>query len=185
MNEMARLFPDELAYYELGLRNVSANFDVLAPSGSANPARLEQLMATFELYRRAIKNGIPLPDDFDVDRFLDILESRAKANMRAYLWPERAIYSASCDEITGAFHSYRENTWEIRIDTVQHNIGGYYMLRKGVGFICCRNNIPCPTRSVPRAFEARGTFFAMLYGIAEAPARGRKPKGHRIHGPCP
>lgn len=130
MNEMARLFPDELAYYELGLRNVSANFDVLAPSGSANPARLEQLMATFELYRRAIKNGIPLPDDFDVDRFLDILESRAKANMRAYLWPERAIYSASCDEITGAFHSYRENTWEIRIDTVQHNIGGYYMLRK-------------------------------------------------------
>lgn len=128
MREATRVRPERVEYYDLALRNFSENETELSRAAAHAPTRLELLTATLDVYERAVENGVPVPDGFDAATLRRATRDQAVAQLDCYLFPERAMYSAACDEITGAFYDNSTAAWEIRVDTVQHHLSGYYNL---------------------------------------------------------
>lgn len=128
MREATRVRPERAEYYDLALRNFSESETELSLAMAHAPTRLELLTATLSVYERAVENRVAVPDGFDADALRRATRDQAAAQLDCYLLPERAMYSAACDEITGAFYDNSAASWEIRVDTVQHHLSGYYNL---------------------------------------------------------
>ncbi len=147
MNEITKYIDDE-RYYTFALRNAQENLDRIYYRDTTYHTYFELLMSTFELYDRMIENGIHvdyLDNGFDLDYFLKTIYKRADHMLNGYFYPEYAMYMENPDRILDTF-MVRHDGYRIRIDDVQHNVGGYYLYYKNYdklveyGMLDCRDS---------------------------------------------
>ena len=128
MNEITQYVDDE-RYYTFALRNAQENLDTIYNRDTTYHTYFELLMSTFELYDRMIERGIHvdyLDNGFDLEYFLRTIYKRADHMLCGYFYPEYAMYMADPDTILDTF-MVRHDGYRVRIDDVQHNVGGYYL----------------------------------------------------------
>lgn len=103
-------------------------------------------MATFEVYDRMQKNNVSVAD-FDLPLFLQTIYTRADRQLNGYFYPEYAMYMKNPQRILNTF-MVRHDGYRVRIDDVQHNIGGYYLYYKNYeqmvayGLLDARQQLP-------------------------------------------
>lgn len=128
MNEITKSIPDNPDFYAFALRNAQVNLETIRNKDRTNPTNLELLMSTFELYDRMQQLGIPA-DGLDIEEFLNTIYTRIDRQLDGYFFPEYAMYMKNPKRILYTFME-RSDGFRIRIDDVQHNIGGYYLYYK-------------------------------------------------------
>ncbi len=128
MNEITKHITDNEEYYAFALANAQKNLQVIYERDTTYHTYLEMLMATFEVYDRAVEHGIAV-DDFDLRMFLETISTRANRQLNGYFYPEYAMYMKNPKRILNTF-MVRHDGYRVRIDDVQHNIGGYYLFFK-------------------------------------------------------
>lgn len=128
MNEITKYITDNEKYYDFALKNAQENLQRIYERDTTYHTYLELLMATFEVYDRMIEKGIPV-ENFDQQLFLDTISIRANRQLNGYFYPEYAMYMKNPQRILNTF-MVRHDGYRVRIDDVQHNIGGYYLYFK-------------------------------------------------------
>lgn len=128
MNEITKSIPDNPEYYAFALRNAQVNLETIRDRDTTYHTYLELLMSTFELYDRMQQMGIPA-DGLDVEEFLKTIYTRVDRQLDGYFFPEYAMYMENPQRVLYTF-MVRHDGYRIRIDDVQHNIGGYYLYYK-------------------------------------------------------
>lgn len=128
MNEITKHIPDNAEYYVFALRNVQENLETIYQRDTTYHTYLELLMASFELYDRMTENGIRV-DGLDVPMFLKTIYTRVDRQLNGFFFPEYAMYMENPQRVLNTF-MVRHDGYRIRIDDVQHNIGGYYLYYK-------------------------------------------------------
>jgi len=123
MNEITKYIPDQ-RYFDFALRNASENFDRIASAKRTHPTYLELLMAVWETNERMKKSGIEAKN-FDEQKLAETIYTRAFHMLNAYFYPEYAMYMKYPSTITGSVF-IRDDRFRVRIDDIQHFIGGYY-----------------------------------------------------------
>ncbi len=126
MNEITKYAPEE-RYYAFALQNANENLDTISTKMRSTPTYLELLMATFSTYDRIKQNNISVEymKQFNEKYFLDTINKRVRHQLNGYMYPEYAMYLKKPDRIVNTFY-IRDDGFRIRIDDVQHFIGGYY-----------------------------------------------------------
>ncbi len=146
MNEITKHIPDNPAYYAFALKNAQDNLQIIGERDTTYHTYLELLMATFEVYDRMQKNNISVAD-FDLPLFLQTIYTRADRQLNGYFYPEYAMYMKNPQRILNTF-MVRHDGYRVRIDDVQHNIGGYYLYYKNYkqmvayGLLDARQQLP-------------------------------------------
>ena len=128
MNEITKYVDDE-RYYTFALRNAQENLNTIYNRDTTYHTYFELLMSTFEIYDRMIERGIHvdyLDNGFDLEYFLRTIYKRADHMLCGYFYPEYAMYMANPNSILDTF-MVRHDGYRVRIDDVQHNVGGYYL----------------------------------------------------------
>ena len=129
MNEITK-YIDNPDYYAFALRNAQENLRRIYKSDSI--VTLESLMATFETYNRMIENNISvdyLESEFRLHDFLDTIQKRVDRLLDSFFFPEYAMYMENPQHILNTF-MVPVDGFRIRIDDVQHSIGGFYQYYK-------------------------------------------------------
>ncbi|TJX12768.1 glycosyl hydrolase family 88 [Tissierella creatinini] len=126
VNEVTKYLPEE-RYFEFGLKNAELNLERIYNQKTSYHTYLELLMATFELYDRIIENDIKVAyiANFDIHNLVKTINHRASHMLNGYFYPEYAMYFENPQRILNSFF-IRHDIFRIRIDDVQHFIGGYY-----------------------------------------------------------
>ncbi len=126
LNEVTKHSPKE-EYFNFALRNASNSLDVIYNQKTSYHTYMELLMASFELYDRIIKENIQVSGmkDFDINALINTIFKRANYMLNSYTYPELIMYMKNPQSIYGAFF-VRHDEFRIRIDDVQHFVGGYY-----------------------------------------------------------
>lgn len=146
MNEITKYVDDD-RYYTFALRNAQENLDRIYNRDTTYHTYFELLMSTFELYDRMNEKGIHvdyLDNGFDLEYFLKTIYKRADHMLNGYFYPEYAMYMANPNRVLNTF-MVRHDGYRIRIDDVQHNVGGYYLYYKNYdklveyGMLDCRD----------------------------------------------
>lgn len=129
MNEVTK-YVDDARYYEFALRNANENLDKIYYRCTSYHTYMELLMATFELYDRIVEKNIHVAymDKFDAGYFIDTIFYRADHMLNGYFYPEYAMYLKKPAKILDTFF-VRHDGYRIRIDDVQHFMGGYIQYR--------------------------------------------------------
>ena len=130
MNEITKYIPNRPDYYAFALDNAQKNLDAIAQRDTTYHTYLELLMATFQIYERMIQNGGSAANRFDLQAFLQTVYIRADRQLNGYFYPEYAMYMENPQRILDTF-MVRHDGYRVRIDVVQHNIGGYYLYYTG------------------------------------------------------
>jgi len=128
VNELTLYEPSE-KYLSFGLKNVQVNLEKIYHQDTSFHTYMEMLMITFVMYDRMKEKGIAsdyLKNDFNETRFLETIHKRATHMLNGYLYPEYAMYLKSPATVLGAF-CVRHHGYRVRIDDVQHFLGGYYL----------------------------------------------------------
>ena len=104
-------------------------------------------MVTFETYERILAENPDLPylKEFDLPYFLRTIRVRADRMLNGFFFPEYTIYMRCPDKILGSF-MMRHDGFRVRIDDVQHNIGGFYLYYKNYSRLLALGmpkDIPC------------------------------------------
>lgn len=128
LNEITKHVKDHPEYFDFALRNAEVNLENIAQRDTTYHTYLEMLMSTFELYDRMIDQQIPT-GDFDIQSLLNTIFIRAQRQLNGFFFPEYAMYMANPNRILNTF-MVRHDGYRVRIDDVQHNIGGYYLYYK-------------------------------------------------------
>ncbi len=128
MNEITKYVTDNAAYYSFALQNVQRNLTEIYERDTTYHTYLELLMAGFETYDRMIRSGVTITG-FDREGFLRTIYERADRMLNGFFFPEYAMYMENPARILGTF-MVRHDGYRVRIDDVQHNIGGYYLYWK-------------------------------------------------------
>ena len=128
MNEITKHIPDNQEYYDFALSNAQKNLDYFIERETTNPTCLELLMAVFETYERMKENGLT-SDDFELQKLLYTISVRTNRQLEGYFFPEYAMYMENPHRILDTF-MVRNDGFRVRIDDVQHNIGGLYLFCK-------------------------------------------------------
>lgn len=128
MNEITKHITDNDSYYAFALKNVQVNLEEICQRDTTYHTYLEMLMASFELYDRIAQDGVNI-QGFDKEMFLKTIYTRADRQLNGYFYPEYAMYMKNPQRVVDTF-MVRHDGYRIRIDDVQHNIGGYYLYYK-------------------------------------------------------
>ncbi len=128
LNEMTKYLPERAEYYAFGLENAQRNLEAIASRETTGPTDLELLMAAFELYVRMTENG-GQADGFDLAGLLQTISARVERQQDGWFYPEYAMYMENPQRILNTF-MVRNDGFRVRIDDVQHNIGGFYLYYK-------------------------------------------------------
>ena len=120
-------YVSDVRYYEFALRNIENNLEGIYQRATSFHTYLEMLMTGWQTYQRAIKEGIDSDyiKGYDPTRFAQTIYHRARHMLSGYFYPEFAMYMKFPDSVAGGFH-VRHHNYRVRIDDVQHFIGGYY-----------------------------------------------------------
>ena len=127
LNEVTK-YVDRQDYYEFALANAANNYARILGRARTYPTNLELLVSGFETWKRMTDNGIDT-GDFNVQDLLDVIAARANRQLSGYFYPELAMYMENPQRILGSF-MMRNDKFRVRIDDVQHNIGGFYLYWK-------------------------------------------------------
>lgn len=127
LNEVTK-YVDKQEYYDFALANAVNNYEKIKGRYRTYPTNLELLISAFETWQRMVEKGIDT-GDFEVKDFLDVISARANRQLSGYFYPELAMYMANPQRIVGSF-MMRNDKFRVRIDDVQHNIGGFYLYWK-------------------------------------------------------
>jgi len=146
MNEITRYIHRD-DYDTFALRNARVNLDFLYKRETTYHTFLELLMVTFETYERILTEnpGLPYLKEFDLPYFLRTIRVRADRMLNGFFFPEYAMYMRCPDKILGSFMA-RHDGFRVRIDDVQHNIGGFYLYYKNYSRLLALGmpkDIPC------------------------------------------
>ncbi len=146
MNEITRYIHRD-DYDTFALRNARVNLDFLYKRETTYHTFLELLMVTFETYERILAQnpGLPYLKEFDLPYFLRTIRVRADRMLNGFFFPEYAMYMRCPDKILGSF-MVRHDGFRVRIDDVQHNIGGFYLYYKSYSRLLALGmpeDIPC------------------------------------------
>lgn len=146
MNEITRYIHRD-DYDTFALRNARVNLDFLYKRETTYHTFLELLMVTFETYERILAENPDLPylKEFDLPYFLRAIRVRADRMLNGFFFPEYAMYMRCPDKILGSF-MVRHDGFRVRIDDVQHNIGGFYLYYKNYSRLLALGmpkDIPC------------------------------------------
>lgn len=146
MNEITRYIHRD-DYDTFALRNARVNLDFLYKRETTYHTFLELLMVTFETYERILAEnpGLPYLKEFDLPYFLRTIRVRADRMLNGFFFPEYAMYMRYPDKILGSF-MVRHDGFRVRIDDVQHNIGGFYLYYKNYSRLLALGmpeGIPC------------------------------------------
>lgn len=130
MNEITRYIRRD-DYDTFALRNARVNLDFLYKRETTYHTFLELLMVTFETWEqiRSVNPDLPYLKEFDLPYFLRTIRVRADRMLNGFFFPEYAMYMRRPDSILGSF-MVRHDGFRVRIDDVQHNIGGFYLYYK-------------------------------------------------------
>lgn len=130
VNEVTMYDPQE-KYLNFGLRNANENLTRIFNQDTTFHTFLELLMAAYELYMRVIDNKLKASymQKFNKEAFIRTIYKRAHYMLNGYLYPEFAMYMKNPLGIAETF-CVRHDSYRIRIDDVQHYIGGYYHFYK-------------------------------------------------------
>ncbi|MCM1335841.1 MAG: hypothetical protein NC084_05075 [Bacteroides sp.] len=131
-NELTKYAPLE-KYFAFGLRNVSTDdyLTSVRKTKSGSPTRAETMGAAFELYDRLVESGIECDElaNFNAAGLIEAFEARIDYGLNYFMFPEYAMYFANPTTVLGSF-AIREDLFRIRIDDIQHFMGGYYLYYK-------------------------------------------------------
>lgn len=127
LNEVTK-YLDRQEYYDFALANATKNYKRIMGRARTYPTNLELLISAFETWQRMVDKGIDT-GDFNVQDLLDAIAARANRQLSGYFYPELAMYMANPQRILGSF-MMRNDRFRVRIDDVQHNIGGFYLYWK-------------------------------------------------------
>ena len=146
MNEITRYIHRD-DYDTFALRNARVNLDFLYKRETTYHTFLELLMVTFETYERILAEnpGLPYLKEFDLPYFLRTIRVRTDRMLNGFFFPEYAMYMRCPDKILGSF-MVRHDGFRVRIDDVQHNIGGFYLYYKNYSRLLALGmpeDIPC------------------------------------------
>lgn len=146
MNEITRYIHRD-DYDTFALRNARVNLDFLYKRETTYHTFLELLMVTFETYERILAEnpGLPYLKEFNLPYFLRTIRVRADRMLNGFFFPEYAMYMRCPDKILGSF-MVRHDGFRVRIDDVQHNIGGFYLYYKNYSRLLALDmprDIPC------------------------------------------
>ena len=130
VNEVTMYDPQE-KYLNFGLKNANDNLNKMFNQDTTFHTFLELLMAAFELYERIKEKKIYVSymQKFNFEAFIRTIYRRAHYMLGGYLYPEIAMYMKVPSSVVYTF-CVRHDSYRIRIDDVQHYIGGYYNFYK-------------------------------------------------------
>ena len=130
LHEVTKYLP-EPRYFEFALKNVEKNLDRIYNQTTSYHTYLELLGVGWETYERLLESGIPLEylEEFDAEYFAQTLYKRSNYMLNSFFFPEYAMYMKVPQDALGAFF-VRHDSFRIRIDDIQHYIGGYYAFLK-------------------------------------------------------
>lgn len=128
MNELTQYVPTRTEYYIFALQNAQDNLQSIYDRDTTYHTYLELLMSAFEVYDRLVQIGAKI-GGFDIDFLLRTIEQRVTRQLNGYFYPEVAMYMENPARILDTF-MVRHDGYRVRIDDVQHNIGGYYLYWK-------------------------------------------------------
>jgi len=117
----------DVRYYEFALRNADKNLHEIYNRATSYHTYLEMLMASWRTYQRAVKYNINSDyiRNYNPTIFAQTIYFRARHMLNGYFYPEYAMYMKSPEKIAGAF-MVRHHNYRVRIDDIQHFIGGYF-----------------------------------------------------------
>ena len=126
VNEVVKYLP-EARYFEFALKNVQNNKRTIFKQQRATPTNLELLMAAWLTYRQYRDSGLDIEylNNFNMTEFAELIYKRASHGLNSFIFPEFAMYFKNPGEVVNAFF-IRDDSFRIRIDDIQHFIGGYY-----------------------------------------------------------
>ena len=127
LNEVTK-YVDRQDYYDFALANAVNNYSKIEGQSRTYPTNLELLISSFETWQRMVEEGFDT-GDFDVQKLLDVISARSNRQLSGYFYPEQAMYMQNPQRIVGSF-MMRDDKFRVRIDDVQHNIGGFYLYWK-------------------------------------------------------
>lgn len=140
-NELTKYLPEE-KYFEFGLKNLATNnyTSKIYNTSSAAHTACETMGAGFELYDRIISGGYRCDylKQFDGDLLLKTLRRRVYYGQNFFMFPEYAMYFDNPQTVLNSF-AVREDNFRIRIDDIQHFMGGYYLYWKNYDRISSYN----------------------------------------------
>ena len=130
VNEVTMYDPQE-KYLNFGLKNANDNLNKMFNQDTTFHTFLELLMAAFELYERIKEKKIYVSymQKFNFEAFIRTIYRRAHYMLGGYLYPEIAMYMKVPSSVVYTFRGSHDS-YRIRIDDVQHYIGGYYNFYK-------------------------------------------------------
>ena len=140
LNEVTK-YVDRQEYYDFALANATNNYAKILGRARTYPTNLELLISSFETWQRMVDKGIDT-GDFEVQDLLDAIAARANRQLSGYFYPEQAMYMQNPQRILGSF-MMRNDKFRVRIDDVQHNIGGYYLYWKNYDAMLAAGLDPC------------------------------------------
>ncbi|MCL2638843.1 MAG: glycosyltransferase [Oscillospiraceae bacterium] len=120
-------YVDDVRYYEFALRNAEVNLSAIYNRATSFHTYLEMLMASWRTYQRAVKYAVKSDYimNYDPSNFAKTIYFRARHMLNGYFYPEYAMYMKSPSDVVGSF-MVRHHNFRIRIDDIQHFIGGYF-----------------------------------------------------------
>ena len=127
LNEVTK-YVDRQDFYDFALANAVNNYERITGRARTYPTNLELLISSFETWQRMVDKGIDT-GDFKVQDLLDVIAARANRQLSGFFYPELAMYMENPQRILGSF-MMRNDKFRVRIDDVQHNIGGFYLYWK-------------------------------------------------------
>lgn len=129
-NEVTKYSP-KAEYFNFGLKNVHGYTDKVNRTVTAAHTTCETMGSSFELYDRLLKSGIEceMLGEFDGDLLIEAFEKRVKYGLNYFVQPEQAMYFSNPQLVLNSF-VVREDNFRIRIDDIQHFMGGYYLYYK-------------------------------------------------------
>lgn len=129
-NEITKYLPKE-EYFNFGLLNVHGYTDRVNRTVTAAHTTCETMGAAFELYVRLMESGIKcdMLEKFDEELLFEAYNRRVYYGMHYFIQPEQAMYFSNPQLILNSF-AVREDNFRIRIDDIQHFMGGYYLYWK-------------------------------------------------------
>ena len=134
-NELTKYSPKE-RYFNFGLKNMHGYSEKLTRVVSAAHTTNETANASFELYHRLIQSGIKVDmlEEFDEEMLFKAIDKRVNYGMNYFMQPEQAMYFKDPQLVLYSF-AMREDKFRIRIDDIQHFMGGYYLYWKNYDII--------------------------------------------------